>query len=235
MSTKISKTTQWKLLVTLFFLLLNGVLLFTLTQGVMAETRALSEQQEKELQEAQLLLIKEKEMETGKLNLEKLKEEVKDFDQQVPLQLDTPQIAFDFYTFTLDHQLIPEVITFGEVQALVEEKGTKKDTEKNEETLYALDVEYSLRGTAEHVEAFLADLSKITTARLALKNLVLDNADNGELELRLTFTHFSRSESLAQRTYSSYSFKETLAGRETLEDLFASPSSGSAPLTLPES
>lgn len=233
MTTRISKTTQWKLLITFFFLLLNGVLIFTLSQGVLAETRALSDQQDRELQEAQLLLIKEKELETGKLSLAKLKEDVKDFEQRVPLQLDTPQLALDIYQFTLDHGLTPEVISFGDVLAIPAGDDPKETSKENSEKLFALDVEYRLRGSAEKAEAFLQDLSQMTPVQLALKGLEMNQAENGELELRLTLRHYSLSPEIRHRTYESYSFGDALSRRETLQDLFIAFTPGST-LTLPQ-
>lgn len=233
MTTRISKTTQWKLLITFFFLLLNGVLIFTLSQGVLAETRALSDQQDRELQEAQLLLIKEKELETGKLSLVKLKEDVKDFEQRVPLQLDTPQLALDVYQFTLDHGLTPEVISFGDVLAIPAGDDPKETSKENSEKLFALDVEYRLRGSAEKAEAFLQDLSQMTPVQLALKGVEMNQAENGELELRLTLRHYSLSPEIRHRTYESYSFGDALSRRETLQDLFSAFTPGST-LTLPQ-
>ncbi len=223
-----NQTFQVKLLVALLFLLLN-VALITLVgiPGIKSVDGVAAAHNEK-LQRVEQMLANEKIIEEKKANIEILGEQVASFEQQVPDNIDYPQVVYDFYTYSKALDMNPLNLTFSEAVSLeipvVDGENPEATAEEDSDNgaISTLSLNYTTTGTPQNIVRFLEDLDSISPLALTIDHLMIYEMENGELGVEINFRQYVRGLEDSNIPYTEYTFFQDTVGYDDVASLFKS-------------
>lgn len=226
-----NRTFQMKLGLYIFFFLLNVALIWFLGIPRIGSVEELSLQHEAELLKVELMLANERTIEEKTLEIAQMEKQINGFDERVPDHIDTPQVVFDFYSYSMDNQVIPTYLSFSEPLLLetapppVEGASTEAPAKKNDELISTISLNFSARGKHEDMMGFLDGLEGISDLELTVENVDMHNTEDGLLEVVINFKQYVRGLGASEQYYTEYAFYEDNIGFDDLTSLFRTQSS----------
>lgn len=138
--------------------------------------------------------VKKQSIEKRKKELEKLKQETVDFDNIVPIKIDTPQLIYDFYngcklfgvtgqniSFQLldnnsDHNnKAPNNTTTNNNNNTNNTNNTNKEVKQG---FYTLTIDLKITGDKGNIENFIKNLGTITNRKLNVKSITISSSED---------------------------------------------------------
>jgi len=201
----------------------------------------LSLKHEAELQKVELMLTNERVIEEKTQEIARMEKEIEGFDEMVPDHIDTPQVVYDFYTYSVDHQVTPTYLSFSEPVLLetapppVEGASTVPAEGKKDELISTLSLNFTAQGKHGDMIRFLADLEKISELELTIENIDMYNTEDNLMEVVINFRQYVRGLDASDLPYADYTFFEDSTGYDDLESIFGKTSSAGSQSTGVES
>lgn len=221
-----NETFQMKLLIVLIFILINIALIFYVgIPGIHSVDDVAMEHNEKLLR-VELMLANERVILEKEAEIENLRMEVEGFEEMVPDYIDYSQVIYDFYIYSLEHEVAPQYLSFSDA-VVYEESDDEEELEKIQEesnegnTLSTLSLNFSASGSSEKIMRFLQNLDDISPLVLTVDNVTLYHSEDSQLVADITFRQYVRGLAASEKPYEEYSFYIDSVGFEDLASLFA--------------
>ena len=179
-------------------------------------------------------LVKDQfEIKNNEADITELKALTADYEILVPKDLDTPQIVYDFYTYSNLYGVTPEYLDFSlpEDKELAEGAETSAEVPEGAMGITELELSFSAKGTHANMIRFLENIGGITAQQLNVNSISLTSLDAGNLQVDISFMQYVQSSGVSKEPYKNYVFYLDTIGFEDIAALF-----GETPiLPVPES
>lgn len=226
-----SKKVQSTILMGILFLMINGILLYYVGIPQLKSIDLEVNKNDEKLMSLELMITNEKIIAKKMEDLVLLRSELQFFDQQVPDYFDTPEIVYEFYTYTNSMNMTPILLRFSqpEFQSSDSKDNENTDGEENqneqvdqkEQGILNVFLDFTAQGNMNQMSEFLKNLSKISVLEMAIQNLRISPIDDNQMEVQIIFKQYIQSAGLRDFSYEEYAFSVDRDGFDNLADLFS--------------
>jgi len=177
---------QLILLIILVFIGINYYMYGSLVQPSFENALSIKKDYLKKKEKVDYLSMQKNNIESVKQQIEDFKSKDTAFDKQVPHNLDSPQLIYDFYTICKKYGVNGNIVTFElpsdkeKSTQLPQKSGEKTEPLQSEAiSMKKSSITFEISGDKDKVQNLLNNLSSITERKINLKMISLSNTQNG--------------------------------------------------------